>query len=130
MDVLLAALANVSRQLLPVLGCLVLIFLVVMISRVIKLLKDLSVSLDKVNKTIDNVDESLKQLQVPINTIVTISHTVDLVHAYSTKVAKETIDYIISYIALIKDWLMQLMHKKQSTEENTIIKDEEESFND
>jgi len=130
MDELLTALANVSRQLLPVLGCLVLIFLAVMIRQIIKILKDLAVSLEKVNKTIDSVDESLKQLQVPINTIVTISHTVDLVHAYSTKVAKETFDLIISYIELIKDWLMQLMHKKQSNEENTIIKDEEESFND
>jgi len=130
MNELLAALDNVSRQLLPILGCLVLIFLVFMIRETIKFMKNLSVSLDKVNKTIDSVDESLKQLQVPINTIVTISHTVDLVHAYSTKVARETIDYIISNIALIKDWLMQLMHNKQSKEESTIIKDEEESFND
>ncbi|MEA5026256.1 MAG: hypothetical protein VB012_01215 [Erysipelotrichaceae bacterium] len=130
MDELLVALANISRQLLPFLGCLVLIFLFLLIRRLIKFFDELSVSLSKVNSTIDNVDKSLEQLRIPLNTAVTISHTIDTIHGYSVKAVNELLEFIVSNLILLKEWLNKILHKENADHNDVVIKDEEEPSDD
>lgn len=127
MDELLVILADISRKLLPILGCVALIFLFVLLRKMITFVNNLNTSVLKVNNTIDTVDRSLQQLQVPLNTAVTISHTIDTVHDYGKKAFKELIDFIVENIAKIKAWLEEILRKDNKDEVSIVINKEEDT---
>lgn len=107
MDEFLIILSDYCLLFLPILGCIILVFIVLMVRKAIKFIDELNLTLNKVNKSIDTLDKSLEQLQVPLKTVVTISHTIDTIHAYGSKAISELIDFIVENIILIKEWLDQ-----------------------
>ncbi len=124
MDALINELYNVSVQILPILGVVALVFVIVFLRKLILLLNDLSETTKKVNTTLDIVDRELNDLQGPINTVVSLSATVDYVHESTIKTAKSMIVYILSNIDTVKNWFMDAMAKYKS---NKVDKEEQQN---
>ena len=80
MDELLRALQEVSVQLLPFLGVVVLIFLILILRRVYLLLADVGHTVIKVNTAMDKVNSSLDEFKAPLSTLSRLSNSIDLVH--------------------------------------------------
>ncbi|MDD4642476.1 MAG: hypothetical protein PHG99_03120 [Erysipelotrichaceae bacterium] len=99
-----------------------------MVRKAVKFIDELNLTLNKVNKSIDTLDKSLEQLQVPLNTVVTISHTIDTIHAYGSKAISELIDFIVENIILIKEWLDRVLNKKKDQNEVDTIKQEDDDY--
>ncbi|MDD3923612.1 MAG: hypothetical protein PHP11_00725 [Erysipelotrichaceae bacterium] len=128
MDEFLIILSDYCLLFLPILGCIILVFIVLMVRKAVKFIDELNLTLNKVNKSIDTLDKSLEQLQVPLNTVVTISHTIDTIHAYGSKAISELIDFIVENIILIKEWLDRVLNKKKDQNEVDTIKQEDDDY--
>lgn len=105
MDALLLALKNVSEQLLPILGAVVLFYLCIVFKKLSVLLDSLSKTVDNLSPTIKLVDQSIEKVQAPLNTAVKLSHTIDDVHdktidsvAKATTYINENMDDIKTYV--------------------------------
>ncbi len=126
MDELLITLSSYSKILLPILGCIVIILILLLLRKAMKFVDGLNLTLNRVNKTLDTVDKSLDQLQVPLNTVVTISHTIDTVHSYGSKAINEMINFIVENVILIKEWLAKVLNKEKTDVNNVDINVKEE----
>ena len=105
MDAFLLAAKNLADQILPTLGVIVLVFVCVMVYQLIKLLQEIRLSLKDVGQTVDLVNESLEKAQVPLNTVVNISETVDKVQETGVVVIKEAAQYLVNNFHTLKDYL-------------------------
>lgn len=111
----MSTLARLCSYILPIVGVIVLIYLVLFLKQLIESLKRLSVTLDTANR-------QLEKLDAPLQTAEDISHSVDQVHqtvkdgvASAAKVVSENVDNA-------KEWVTQLKEKKA---ENMEVNDHE-----
>ena len=114
MDELLNQLSALSVQLLPILGVIVLIFLVLIFNFILKLLKQLSGTVIKVDSTIQTVEDRLNDLKGPLHTINRISGSVDLVQDATEKAFKTFVVTVASNFDVIKDWFTNLIDKRKN----------------
>lgn len=114
MDELLNQLSALSVQLLPILGVIVLIFLVLIFNFILKLLKQLSGTVIKVDSTIQTVEDRLNDLKGPLHTINRISGSVDLVQDATEKAVKTFVVTVASNFDVIKDWFTNLIDKRKN----------------
>ena len=84
----LDTLRYITSSILPLVAIIVLLMLGIFIYRLLKVLKSLTQTVDKVNKTIDVVDSSIAKLQTPLNTFESLAHTVNTVHMFSDKAVR------------------------------------------
>ena len=84
----LDTLRYITNSILPLVAIIVLLMLGIFIYRLLKVLKSLTQTVDKVNKTIDVVDSSIAKLQTPLNTFESLAHTVNTVHMFSDKAVR------------------------------------------
>lgn len=98
-------LSEFFSKLLPIAGVIVLIALAFLLWEVIKLVRGLDTTINKVNDTISTVDKSVEKLQAPLNTVESISYTIDTVHFASKKAVNKSVDKITENYAIIKDWV-------------------------
>ena len=63
----------ISIKLLPLLGIILLVYLIIMV-------KNLIVTLKTANKTLEEVNIQIRKLDVPLNTVSEISKSIDSVH--------------------------------------------------
>lgn len=103
MDALLSALQEVSVQLLPFLGVVVLIFLILILRRVYLLLADVGVTVSKVNTAMDKVNVSLDEVKAPLSTLSRLSHSIDLVHTATESAVKGAVRVVSENYEWIKD---------------------------
>jgi hypothetical protein len=109
MDALLESLSTVSLQLLPVLGVAILIFLLFILKRVFDLLK-------KVDKTVDQVDVTLKKIEGPLDTVVKVSNTIDLVNSAAENAIKTLAITVAKNFSSITAWIKQTFNKKKDSD--------------
>lgn len=105
MDALLLALQNVSAQLLPILGAVVLIFLCISLKKLSILIVELTEFVKKLDPTVRLIDQSIEKVQAPLDTAVKLSHSVDKIHDKTAETfgkaatfATENIDQIKGYV--------------------------------
>ncbi|MBO7703512.1 MAG: hypothetical protein J6S26_03620 [Solobacterium sp.] len=105
LDALLLDLGAVSRQLLPILGALALIFLCVVLSRLAKMIGELTLIVKGLDPAVKSVNDSLVKVQAPLDTAVKYSHTLDAVHDKTMdsvqKIAvsaSESVDKVRAYV--------------------------------
>ncbi len=125
LDDFLVSASEVSRLLLPILGVVVLIALIILIFKIVGILKAVPLTMDKVNDTIDSTHDSIRKLEVPLETIVGISHTVDTVNKSATGIVSSMTNYAIKNSDSIMSWTKDLFKKddKKNTEEEPIEED-------
>ena len=79
----LTLLSEFAVQVLPVVGVVVLVLLAKIFLELLKVVRGLDTTVDKVNHTLDGVDRSMDKLQAPLNTVENLSYTVDNVHEFT-----------------------------------------------
>lgn len=126
LDDFLISTHEVAKLLLPILGVIVLIALAILIFKVIGIVKALPETLFKVNETIDTTNDSIKKLDVPLNTIIGISGTVDAVNKSATGVVSSLVDYTIKNSDSIVGWTKDIFNKDKKNVDSEIDKDEED----
>lgn len=100
-------------KVLPIVGVIVLIALVFLIWEIIKFIKGLDVTVNKINDTINTLDKSVEKLQAPLNTVESLSYTIDSVHAVSKRAVNKSVSTITDNYAIIKDWVGTFFEDKE-----------------
>lgn len=103
MDAFIQSFSALSKQLLPILGAICLVFVILLIVKLIKVLTSVEDTLKKSHKTIDLVDESIEKAQAPLDTVVKVSKTVDKAHDVTVEAVGNAKDYIVKSAETIKD---------------------------
>ena len=111
-------LANFAKVITPIVIVLVLIALIALLLEIRKFIKGLDTTVNRVNSTIEAVDLSIDKLQVPLNTVASLSHTIDSVHNYGKKAVDKSLSLVIDNYGVIKDWVSGIFDKNE--EENQI----------
>jgi predicted PurR-regulated permease PerM len=114
MDQLLNQLSALSVLLLPILGVVVLIFLILILNHFLKMMKQISGTVTKVDSTIQTVEDRLNDLKGPLHTINRISGSVDLVQDATENAVKSFIVAVSSNFDLIKDWITSYFDKRKN----------------
>lgn len=114
MDELILKLSELSALLLPILGVVVLVFLILLLRQTLNILKQVSGTVTKVDSTIQTVENSLLELKGPLHTLNRISGSVDLVQDATENAIKTLIVAVSSNFDLIKDWITAFLDKKKT----------------
>lgn len=126
MNEFIEAAQNLSVQLLPVLGVIVLIFLCVLLVKLINFVKTLDGSVKDLSGTMKLVDKSIEKVQVPLDTAVKLSHTVDEVHDKSYAAVKQAGEYVSENMGVVKNYINEKLNKKTGNQE---VKEDDDIVN-
>ncbi len=121
MDELVTILNEACVQLIPIFSAVALFLLIVFIVKMISLIKEVTKRVVQLEPTLRNVDISLEKMQVPLDTCVDLSHSVDKLHETGEKALKSAVDYTATQFANVKK---QYDDKKQQKQENEIYEKE------
>lgn len=116
MDAFFESLRDVALLLLPTLGALSLIFLLVLFKGVYDLLQKAKKSMDHLEKTLDVVDETLVEVQVPVRTVANVARGIDTVTSITQHSILSMSKLVIENFDLIQDWFRSLFKPKQPPE--------------
>lgn len=108
---------EICNNVLPVLGVIALIVVIILIIELIKTLKNANLFLTKTKGTVDLVDESIKKVQAPLDSVVKVSHTVDVAHDATIKGLTEAKDFISKNAENIKEKISDLTSKEEKEED-------------
>lgn len=121
MDALLESLSSVSLKLLPVLGVAIFVMLIILLKRSLELLK-------KVDKTLDQVEQTMKKIDGPINTVVAVSKTIDMVNSAAENAVKTLAVSAVKNYGVISEWFKQNVlkskDKPKDSDQEEITEDE------
>ena len=111
-ELLFSTVAKLASYILPVLGVILLIYLIIFVKNLIDTLKDLSL-------TLLTAESEIRKLDGPLNTANELSQTVDEVH-HATKAAVTKASKAVSEnFDVVKNWVME---KKKSSD--IVVKEE------
>jgi len=100
-------------ELLPIVGVIVLICLAVFLVKLIGLVKDLDITLNKSHKTIDLVDMSIEKVQAPLDTAVKVSKGVDKACDVTAEAIDKTKEFIVNNADKVKEKVNSLVKPKE-----------------
>ena len=105
----------ISLKVLPLLGVVLLVYLIIMIKNVITCLKSAT-------KTLDEANNQLRKLDVPLNTVAEISKSVDYVHDLTKESVKTVSTTIYQNMNQVKELFNKAIHKvkKEDKVESTV----------
>lgn len=121
-DQLVNAISNLCYKLLPVLGILLLIYLVLLAKNLIDVLKSVNVTLTKTNDLVDECKGQIRKLDKPLGTINDLSETVDNVHESAKAAVNTAINAIIANLENVKHWIQNIKNKG-----NEVVVEEEDT---
>ena len=107
MDELLTALANVSGQLVPILGAVALVFLCIMLKKCWALIESLTNTIKGLDPTLRLVDKSIEKVQAPLDTAVKYSHSLDKVHDKTAEAFGKAADFAVENMKGIKELIQE-----------------------
>ncbi len=116
MDQFIGAAYILSIQLLPIIGVAVMIILIVVLAKIIKLIDKTVSTLDRSHGTLDLIDKSLEKVQVPLDSAVKVSKTVDEVHDATVKAVKDSAAYLRKNRDEIRQKVDRLLKKDRGTD--------------
>lgn len=111
---------EICNNLLPILGVIALIVVIILIIELINTLKNANRFLNKTKGTVDLVDESIKKVQAPLDSVVKVSHTVDVAHDATIKGISEAKEFISKNAENIKEKISDLTNKETKEKEDEI----------
>ncbi|WP_294561930.1 hypothetical protein [uncultured Traorella sp.] len=104
------SLSYICLKILPMLGVVLLIYLIIMVRNLIICLKSAA-------KTLDEANMQLRKLDVPLHTVGEISKSIDQVHELTKESLKSISLSLFQTISALKEWLMNLIHKDGKNKE-------------
>ena len=109
LDSFLILLSDTAWKLVPVVLVVLLIYVIILLRHAIELAK-------QTKQTIHTVQDDLKKLDKPLQTVNELSETIDLVHEASRNAVRSVLVTIIENASSIKDWILS---KKRTYEERS-----------
>lgn len=107
MDALLDTLSSVSLKLLPVLGVAIFVLLIIILRRSFDLMK-------KVEKTLDQVDATMKKIDGPLNTVVNVSRTIDSINSAAENAVRTLAVSAVKNYEIVLDWFKEnVLNRKE-----------------
>jgi len=111
MDAFLNSFHDLCITLLPILGAIALFILIVLFIRLIKVLKSVERTVDKLPSTVDLVDISLQKAQAPLDTVVRVSNTLDDIHDKTVEGVEKVKEFVVKNYEDVKE---KITGKKKS----------------
>lgn len=109
LDSFLILLSDTAWKLVPVVLVVLLIYVIILLRHAIELSK-------QTKQTMHTVQDDLKKLDKPLQTVNELSETIDLVHEASRNAVRSVLVTIIENASSIKDWILS---KKRTDEERS-----------
>lgn len=109
LDSFLILLSDTAWKLVPVVLVVLLIYVITLLRHAIELAK-------QTKQTMHTVQDDLKKLDKPLQTVNELSETIDLVHEASRNAVRSVLVTIIENASSIKDWILS---KKRTDEERS-----------
>ena len=109
LDSFLILLIDTAWKLVPVVLVVLLIYVIILLRHAIELAK-------QTKQTMHTVQDDLKKLDKPLQTVNELSETIDLVHEASRNAVRSVLVTIIENASSIKDWILS---KKRTDEERS-----------
>ena len=109
LDSFLILLSDTAWKLVPVVLVVLLIYVIILLCHAIELAK-------QTKQTMHTVQDDLKKLDKPLQTVNELSETIDLVHEASRNAVRSVLVTIIENASSIKDWILS---KKRTDEERS-----------
>ena len=109
LDSFLILLSDTAWKLVPVVLVVLLISVIILLRHAIELAK-------QTKQTMHTVQDDLKKLDKPLQTVNELSETIDLVHEASRNAVRSVLVTIIENASSIKDWILS---KKRTDEERS-----------
>ena len=97
-------------KVLPLVGIVLLIYLIIMVKNIITCLKSAT-------KTLDEVNVQIRKLDVPLNTVTEISKSIDHVHDLTKESVKSISVNIYQALNTIKEQIQRILKKEAPVEE-------------
>lgn len=108
MNTFLEGVKEFCLEILPLLGVIALIVVTIFILELTKTIKNANNVLTKTQGTVDLVDESIKKVQVPLDSVVKVSKTVDAAHDATIKGIGEAKEFVTKNANMIKEKIDEL----------------------
>ena len=99
----------VAGWILPVLGVVVLVYIIL-------ILKELLQTVKSATKTLDTTEQQIRKLDAPLSTAENISHTIDEVHETTKKAVKTAANTVVKNVDQIKNWVNTKKNSVMDTE--------------
>lgn len=103
-----------SLNLLPILGVIVLIVLIILLICLIKTIKTTNCVISKTSNTVDLVDDSLKKVQAPLDSVVKVTDSIDRAHDATVQGIKNAKEYVSKGADKLKDKISNLRNNDNS----------------
>lgn len=125
MDELMALLNQVSVVLIPIVGVICLIFLALILYNLNKTVKRLSATMDGVDEAIASTTKKIEQLEGPLNTLNSVSKTVDVVNDSAVSAVSSAVKFSMKHSDAIVSWGKNAFGKGEKSTEDSIEKEED-----
>ena len=109
--------SELCSQLLPIIGVIVLIYVILLLRKIIQFFVSMQKTMITVDSTVSVVEEQIRKLDAPLNTVTEFSQTLDNLHEMSQNAVKSALLALISNLNVIRDWLLN--HGGVDESENT-----------
>lgn len=119
-ELLFSTVSKLAMYILPVLGVILLIYLIIFVKNLIDTLKDLSL-------TLLTAESEIKKLDGPLNTASELAKTVDEVH-FATKTAVTKASKVVSdNFDLVKDYIVSKKNSSNTKDVENVVSKEDKS---
>ena len=109
--------SELCSKLLPIIGVFVLIYVILLLRKIIQFFVSMQKTMITVDSTVSVVEEQIRKLDAPLNTVTEFSQTLDNLHEMSQNAVKSALLALISNLNVIRDWLLN--HGGVDESENT-----------
>ena len=123
-DQLIEVVSEVCYKLLPVVGFIVLIFVVMFMKHLIDVLKSVNVTLSKTNELVDECKGQMRKLDKPLATVNDLSESIDNVHESTKNAVNSAINVIVANLENVREWLASRKEKKEDIHTSCEVQEE------
>ncbi|MFI3284547.1 MAG: hypothetical protein R3Y57_05640 [Erysipelotrichaceae bacterium] len=116
MDAFLEAAKNLAEQLVPTLLAIVLVLAIMTFYQIYKLVQETRNNLKGIDRTVALVNDSLDKVQTPLDTVKSVSESVEKVHQSGIIAVQQAISYIIANYQVIKEYIEERKEEKRQGE--------------
>ncbi len=119
MDAFFNSLSEISVIFLPILGAMVLVFLLFLFYRLYLMMKKVDLLLDRVDKTLNVVDQELNELKTSIEVLSGVAKGVLYVQNFTKHSLMTATVFLAEHFEGIKKWFQDIFDKKSDTDTQT-----------
>lgn len=118
---IVAVVGNFCAHILPILGVILLVYLIILMRRLLTFLAQLGKTVETTNKLVETANDQVRKLDGPLNSLNEISNSIDYVHHLSQEAIQTIALFILENLNALKDWILSMIEKFKKTPEETAM---------